>query len=555
MASTLPQTTPVYFFHQQSQPAGYKEEIFGPWPEGDAIVLKCQFASAHKSPGTRANLHTVTLVVSAAEPVDSPLLLTGPLKRLISYVCTCQTGAGTNRSCAHVCALVTGLMSPDSFKTVKKNVGRRTDLFLPAAQQPTVTGPPSEGRDRSRMFRPAPAPQPRTRDRRGARQPPPQQAHARTQQAHAHPQQAHAPQHPHAQPQQAHAQPQQAHAQPQQPHAQSQQGHGQARAHAHPQQGEAHAHAQQQQSQAHAHAQQQQGQAHAHAQPSPVVLPLQNRHNTCYACSVIQTIHAVDLGRELQPGLTALNDNLTNLVRPILTMIPVETSPPFDLIPVVMSLNLCLPAPDMFQIGTQECAGEFLDSLLLNLNMNPCISSFQEVGICPLCNFPQTSNFNTRSQLLLLIPQSQLSLTPVDIYTEVRRILQGQFFSLTCQTSHCPGFNTRIATQLQCTEQALSIYWIGRNVAGNGIKCLSKVSEPSSNTNLWRGKECVAIIAHTGRSSDRGHWFTFVRLMGIWWRSDTSLNGLYRQDPFQAQLLSTNQSSSTDFTLDIFFFK
>ena len=94
MASTLPQTTPVYFFQQTDRPSGYSEQTYGPWLTGNTTVLKCQIASTHKSPGTRSNLHTVTLVVAATEPEESPLLLTGPLMRLISYYCTCGSGAG-----------------------------------------------------------------------------------------------------------------------------------------------------------------------------------------------------------------------------------------------------------------------------------------------------------------------------------------------------------------------------------------------------------------------------------------------------------------------------
>ena len=111
------------------------------------MVLVCQMPSSHKSPGTRANLHTVTIAVTETEPEENMLLLTGPLKRILAYACTCQSGAGNNRACAHVCAVVVGLMAPSTFRSAKKNLGTRTDLFLPDIQQPSGTGPPSEGRN------------------------------------------------------------------------------------------------------------------------------------------------------------------------------------------------------------------------------------------------------------------------------------------------------------------------------------------------------------------------------------------------------------------------
>ena len=254
------------------------------------------------------------------------------------------------------------------------------------------------------------------------------------------------------------------------------------------------------------------------------------------------------------PGNTALEDNLTNMLRPILTMNP-TTFTPFDLIPVVNALNICLPQQNMFNVGNQQCAGEFLDSLLSSLTLGPYISSFEEIGICPLCNTPQLSTFNTNSQFLLLLPLAQHVAQPVDLFTEVGQVLTGQFFSLTCLNVGCAGFQSRIHTQVQCTERTLTIFWTGRNTAGNGAKSLRQVAEPPANTSLWRGKDCVAVIAHSGRSAVGGHWFTFLKIGGAWWRSDTSLPRPLMQNPFNDQLLESNQSSSSDFTVDIMFFQ
>ena len=79
-------------------------------------------------------------MVCISDPGLNPLGLTGQLTRLTAYHCSCRSGAGTNRACAHVMGVVIGLMAPTMFKSVKKNSGRLTDISLPIDQQPSSTG-------------------------------------------------------------------------------------------------------------------------------------------------------------------------------------------------------------------------------------------------------------------------------------------------------------------------------------------------------------------------------------------------------------------------------
>ena len=139
IASQLPQTTPVLYTTQNSRPDGYNEEEHGPWP-GPLLLLKCQIPSSHKAPSVRSNLNTVTLALSSVDVSSNSLSLTGPLSRLISYHCTCKSGCAANRACAHVMGVCIGLFAPTLFRTVKKKVGRLTDISLPAAHQPTLAG-------------------------------------------------------------------------------------------------------------------------------------------------------------------------------------------------------------------------------------------------------------------------------------------------------------------------------------------------------------------------------------------------------------------------------
>ena len=82
----------------------------------------------------------MTLVISNQDVAISPLMLTGPLKRLVAHHCTCMAGAGTNRACAHILAVCIGVFSPECFHSVKKNLGRLTDINLPAEHQADCTG-------------------------------------------------------------------------------------------------------------------------------------------------------------------------------------------------------------------------------------------------------------------------------------------------------------------------------------------------------------------------------------------------------------------------------
>ena len=88
-----------------------------------------------------------------------------------------------------------------------------------------------------------------------------------------------------------------------------------------------------------------------------------------------------------------------------------------------------------------------------------------------------------------------------------------------CQTVDCALRLSPLAGRVQCTEQALKIFWIGRNLTARGGKCLQQIVEPRAHV-LWRGRECVVVLAHSGRNVRTGHWFTFLKENGVWWTPD-----------------------------------
>ena len=166
LASMLPQTTPVYFFIQQSRPSGYDEVVFGPWPDSSVVVLRLNIASTFKTPTNPANLHTITLVFAQKTPQINPLKLHGHLKSLLSHFCTCKSGSGTNRACSHIIAGLVGLCCPEVFKSPKKKSSRISDVHRPASHQPTMPILDPSGRNLAISRTPAPSPRRRTPDTR-----------------------------------------------------------------------------------------------------------------------------------------------------------------------------------------------------------------------------------------------------------------------------------------------------------------------------------------------------------------------------------------------------
>ena len=286
----------------------------------------------------------------------------------------------------------------------------------------------------------------------------------------------------------------------------------------------------------------------------PSVLQLQNIQNTCYACAAVQGLYAVDVANHLQRVYAPVQDNLSNMLQPILNLTP--NSQRFDIVNLINALNLCLPAPNMFKIGRQECAGEFLDALLENVNLSSHISRFEEFATCPLCNGPQIVGMpTTRSPYILLFPLDESAAGPAEVFTQVTRLFNQPHTSNVCQTVDCAlCLSPLVAGRVQCTEQALKIFWIGRNLTARGGKCLQQIVEPRAHV-LWRGRECVVVLAHSGRNVRTGHWFTFLKENGVWWRSDTSFPGPRLENPFQTQLVPSNPPASQNFTIDILIFK
>ena len=85
-------------------------------------------------------------------------------------------------------------------------------------------------------------------------------------------------------------------------------------------------------------------------------------------------------------------------------------------------------------------------------------------------------------------------------------------------------------------------------------KVTRPVAEPLANDPNWAGKEVRMVVAHqgTGLLNSPSHWFSFLRVRGVWWRVDTGGAGsIRRQNPFLTQM---GTRSRVGFTINFVLF-
>ena len=281
--------------------------------------------------------------------------------------------------------------------------------------------------------------------------------------------------------------------------------------------------------------------------PPPSVLNIRNVANTCYAVSTMQVLHSLGLQHYLLQGSDTLSSNLTNLLLPLLSSSP--ASPQFDLRNLVMALNMCLPAHNQFALGRQQCAGEYMGSLLSSLNIAPFFTTFEEVTVCTLCGDTNRTNLPHHSSPLFMTLTIPHNPHPANVATMVQQTLAVPLFSF-CPTSNCSS-QSIISSQVHVTELHVSVYWLCRNVSEGMVqaKSLTQVQEPDPAD--WNGRVCVALLAHTGINPGGGHWIAFLRESNIWWRVDSDRVGLSVENPFLNQMTPHNAHG---YTIDMLFF-
>ena len=262
----------------------------------------------------------------------------------------------------------------------------------------------------------------------------------------------------------------------------------------------------------------------------------------------MQVLHNLGLQHHLLPGSNPLSSNLTNLLLPLLSSSP--ASPQFDLRNLVMALNMCLPAPNQFALGRQQCAGEYLGSLLNCLNIAPFFTSFEEETACPVCANAHRVNLPHHLSPLFLTLTIPDNAQPADVAIIFQQTLAVPLYSF-CQTSNCPSLPNLIPSQVRVTENQVSVYWLSRNVSQGMVqaKALTQVQEPDPAD--WNGRVCVALLAHEGIDPHGGHWVAFLKEGNNWWRLDSNRVGVSIENPFLNQMTAHDAHG---YTIDMLFF-
>ena len=105
--------------------------------------------------------------------------------------------------------------------------------------------------------------------------------------------------------------------------------------------------------------------------------------------------------------------NLTNLLR---TFLRGDSSSPSTVVSLVNALNMCMPnSLSHFAIGRQQCAGDFLISMLDNLDIGQLFTTFAIEGTCTACNTGYSLMGRSASPFIFLLPVPSSGQGPLDL--------------------------------------------------------------------------------------------------------------------------------------------
>ena len=109
------------FLRQINPPVGYREDIYGPWPQDGGVLIKMRVPPTWKSTRNPQNFHTVTLLFAWNRDAQvNPLLMGEGLEQLMASHCSgCKAGVRTAASCLHRIAALILLCGARCFDTAK----------------------------------------------------------------------------------------------------------------------------------------------------------------------------------------------------------------------------------------------------------------------------------------------------------------------------------------------------------------------------------------------------------------------------------------------------
>ena len=193
-----------------------------------------------------------------------------------------------------------------------------------------------------------------------------------------------------------------------------------------------------------------------------------------------------------------------------------------------------------------------MSCLLTSLNLRPFLSTFETHALCQFCNTLQTvnlPNITTPFMLVVPMPSSSVPSNPSHLVTGALARQHGQF--LTCQNAGCPAHMTAVQGNTVYTEHVVTVYWLARNLNQGALKTLTPVQNPDLGNG--QGKQCSAVLAHTGQVAGGGHYLAFIRHNNNWWRVDSSQAAPRLEDPFTNQMDGSHNQNG-GYTIDMLLF-
>ena len=536
-AVMLPSSTEIISFTQESMPTGWASKIAEnpnfPYWQGQGLIVAMKLPSHFKNNRINANMHKVVLLFCNQDVSHNGF--TGTMKRFYASWCSCKMGSRTNSLCAHRSGAMIVLMAPWFFTSKVTPMFKVIDIWRHPNFQPVSTGGvPSGNRERNMLIQASICRPRKSDDRRtvGNRRFDPNYSLVN-------------------------------------PRSSS----GLNSAH-----------------QSQLSVQQQQIPAPQSHLPSidsattnslcyhPSGLGgLLNSNNCCFVNAVVQGLLAVDAHTHInwlnprmvsEPSYLQMCETLYDICisRGNPAIQPFSASSLRDDINTFLSSLPNSPPGDRFQVGQYECAMEFLQEIISNIDFNNMFVDFLVEAHCPYCGHQVSGTVTHKNMLTLsLLPcRSPVSLSVLfDNRLQERQNPQDQLnCHCTCPATCTGGLGCSTAARLQGhllqVQGRVLIIGLDRSGLGFGpgqnIKVLTQLREFEDID----GFHLAAVLCHVQRVSVRGHWIGFVRkdIAGqqTWWKLDDCrlLNAV---NPFLSQCRASTNPHPDDYTIDVLIFK
>lgn len=279
----------------------------------------------------------------------------------------------------------------------------------------------------------------------------------------------------------------------------------------------------------------------AQEQTQPVSCPLElcpfkgfiNDGNTCYCIAVIQCLKSVGLHLHLSENSeNPIDESFIQLC---------GNGQPASVLPLIQLLNRQIVGGG-FEVPLFHDAGEFLGSLLAKLDVpDEALSSWPLQLLCPSGHVSLQPSNDGRVMKLSVPQTGEVSLSDMYIghFSEDQPVIRCPADARN-RTCNLPGRGVQIFV-----PGATTILELNRHLDLHAmIKITTRILEPQIP--LFQQQSLKAVMCHTGRRCDQGHWICFLKNGHTWWKMD---------DDHVPTMASPWVSQGDDLTINILFFK